>query len=34
MASMETKAHLDLLVAQGRATATDAADGVAYAATG
>ncbi|GAB2457241.1 MBL fold metallo-hydrolase [Nocardioides hungaricus] len=32
MASMETKAHLDLLVAQGRATATDSADGVSYAA--
>ncbi|GAA1134808.1 MBL fold metallo-hydrolase [Nocardioides aquiterrae] len=32
MASMETKAHLDLLVAQGRATATDTADGIAYAA--
>ena len=34
MASMETKAHLDLLVAQGRATATDDADGIAYAVSG
>lgn len=33
MASMETKAHLDLLVAQGRASATDSADGVRYAAS-
>ena len=34
MASMETKAHLDLLVAQGRVTATDTADGIAYAVSG
>jgi glyoxylase-like metal-dependent hydrolase (beta-lactamase superfamily II) len=34
MASMETKAHLDLLVAQGRATATDSADGISYAVSG
>jgi glyoxylase-like metal-dependent hydrolase (beta-lactamase superfamily II) len=34
MASMETKAHLDLLAAQGRVTATDTADGVQYAAIG
>jgi glyoxylase-like metal-dependent hydrolase (beta-lactamase superfamily II) len=32
MASMETKAHLDLLVAQGRATREDTSDGVLYAA--
>lgn len=31
MASMETKAHLDLLVAQGRATRTDGPDGFLYA---
>lgn len=30
MASMETKAHLDLLVAQGRATRTDSPDGVLF----
>ncbi|WP_028638753.1 MBL fold metallo-hydrolase [Nocardioides sp. URHA0032] len=34
MASMETKAHLDLLVAQGRASAEHTADGVRYSATG
>src|SRR6478609_2557901 len=34
MASMETKAHLDLLVAQGRATGVDSADGVVYAVSG
>ncbi len=33
MAAMETKAHLDLLVARGQATATDQADGVVYTAT-
>jgi glyoxylase-like metal-dependent hydrolase (beta-lactamase superfamily II) len=32
MAAMETKAHLDLLVARGRATRVDAPDGVRYAA--
>ena len=32
MAAMETKAHLDLLVARGEATAADQADGVVYAA--
>ena len=32
MASMETKAHLDLLVAQGKATAADSPDGIAYSA--
>ena len=31
MAAMETKAHLDLLVARGQATAVDEADGVVYA---
>lgn len=30
MAAMETKAHLDLLVARGQATSVDAADGVLY----
>ena len=30
MAAMETKAHLDLLVARGEATAADRADGVVY----
>lgn len=30
MAAMETKAHLDLLVARGQATSEDLADGVAY----
>ncbi len=30
MASMETKAHLDLLVARGSLTATDSRDGVQY----
>ncbi len=30
MAAMETKAHLDLLVARGQATGQDSADGVAY----
>lgn len=30
MAAMETKAHLDLLVARGQATAADQADGVVY----
>lgn len=34
MASMETKAHLDLLAAQGRVTATDSADGIQYAVSG
>ncbi|MBZ5739210.1 MBL fold metallo-hydrolase [Nocardioides mangrovi] len=34
MASMETKAHLDLLAAQGRATATDSEAGVVYAVSG
>lgn len=34
MASMETKAHLDLLVAQGRATSGSTTDGVVYAAAG
>jgi glyoxylase-like metal-dependent hydrolase (beta-lactamase superfamily II) len=33
MAAMETKAHLDLLVARGLATATETPDGVAYALT-
>ncbi len=32
MAAMETKAHLDLLVARGQATSADRADGVEYAA--
>jgi hypothetical protein len=32
MASMETKAHLDLLVARGRATAAETPDGVLYSA--
>ena len=34
MAAMETKAHLDLLVARGQATATPAEDGVRYTAVG
>ena len=33
MAAMETKAHLELLVAQGRATRADTADGVLFAAS-
>ena len=33
MAAMETKAHLDLLVARGQATAADTSDGVVYTAT-
>ncbi|WP_408897844.1 MBL fold metallo-hydrolase [Nocardioides sp. R1-1] len=33
MAAMETKAHLDLLVARGQATAVDHPDGVVYAAS-
>ena len=31
MAAMETKAHLDLLVARGQATSEDDPDGVVYA---
>jgi hypothetical protein len=34
MAAMETKAHLDLLVARGQATAAPAQDGVRYRAVG
>ena len=34
MAAMETKAHLDLLVARGQATAAPAEDGVRYRAAG
>ena len=34
MAAMETKAHLDLLVARGQATATPVEDGVRYTAVG
>jgi hypothetical protein len=33
MAAMETKAHLDLLVARGQATAVDLPDGVVYTAS-
>ncbi|MQW74405.1 MBL fold metallo-hydrolase [Nocardioides sp. dk4132] len=33
MAAMETKAHLELLVARGQATATDAPDGILFTAT-